>query len=557
MQFDLLNSRETLAPLALPLPRGTTRQLISDGPAGTAQTIAQMQKLVNSGKHDNAIRELCGKILNPVDGERPCKSKDYYCYASKLFSWVRDHILYAYDPVQLEYCEDVKKILSNRIADCDSMDILLCAMFEHIGLPSQFVTIKADPSRPNEWTHVYTRVKIPKVGWVCADPIMPEKWFGWEPPYPNGKKYWPASSDAASDPVDTSPSVQVHGPGQAPQPAFDLGISGLGDLSDLGRGGHGRHHGGGRGRGGWGGGWGYGPGWIGFDEPDIYVLPVVVDGRVPTPDLVEVVPEEDTSVQAQENPALEYSVGMGRMNGLFDDALNSIKGTVAVAAARFLTFNEKAVLLTRIINGDLAKEIAQRRAVANKNSDLAQKYLQTAQRSGNSSAISAANDFVDATRKEQYSINDVLTKYNEVSGIIQSASFGKAIPPKVGMNGMGDLITGLVIGLLAIGSVSLAVISMAGALSVWSVSSAYTETARIKAQANAPAGTAPSGTPPNTTPDFFSHPVDYISQTYTKGSETVVKYALIFGGVYLGWQFLKYSTNIAGEKVRSKILKEA
>ena len=102
-------------------------------------------------------------------------------------------------------------MLKNRIGDCDSQDMLLAAMFESEGFPTQFVTIKADAERPDEYSHVYTRVKIPNYGWVVADPTMPNKYFGWEPEGNYVKKYWPASSDAVDQPVDESPSVSGMG----------------------------------------------------------------------------------------------------------------------------------------------------------------------------------------------------------------------------------------------------------------------------------------------------------------------------------------------------------
>src|SRR6185295_5736270 len=91
---------------------------------------------------------------------------------------------------------------------------------------------------------------IPKVGWVVADPIMPKKWFGWEPPYPDGRRYWAASSDELDQPLDTSDSVPFPMPGNAPENPFE-GVVGMSGLRDLGRG-HRGH--GGRGRR-WGGGW--------------------------------------------------------------------------------------------------------------------------------------------------------------------------------------------------------------------------------------------------------------------------------------------------------------
>lgn len=299
--FDLPNTTETLTPMGAALPFGTTRQIIADGARGTAQTIALMQKLVNTGKRSIKVRKVCG------DAIAPCKSKDYYDYAKKAYEWVRKNIKYAYDPNLVEFLESSDQILSTKIGDCDSMDILLCSMFENLGFQSQFVTIKADVSRPDEFTHVYTRVMVPKVGWINADPIMPDKYFGWEAPFPDGRRYWHASTDELNMPLDTSPSVETN----------DMSSTGPTSFAGIGHGGpnwdgrrvgteglgHGHHHGGGR-RGGYG--YGY-PYWGGGFDDNVYVLPVVIGSS----DAVQVVPGENILMQQLERPQDERQVGVG------------------------------------------------------------------------------------------------------------------------------------------------------------------------------------------------------------------------------------------------------
>ncbi len=76
MQIELFGANtETLSPIALALPSGTERRIISDGVRGTEETIALMQKMVQSYKVNNDIRRLLGKIISS------CKPKDYLDYA--------------------------------------------------------------------------------------------------------------------------------------------------------------------------------------------------------------------------------------------------------------------------------------------------------------------------------------------------------------------------------------------------------------------------------------------------------------------------------------------
>lgn len=403
--FNLPFTSETLPEIYFNLPSGHSRKIISNGEQGTAETIALMQKMVGSYKRNDDIRKLCGNILNPKNGQRPCQSKDYLCYASKFYEWVRDNILYAYDPNSVEYIESPKAVLKNRIGDCDSMDMLLASMFEQIGLESQFVTIKADASRPNEFTHVYTRVKIPKVGWVCADPIMPDKHFGWEPPYPHGKKYWAGSSDATG-PVDTTDSV-----------GGDVS-SDVSSFAGLGAIGHGGHHGG-RGRRG-GGYWGGGPYWGGSFDDNIYVLPVAV----PVTDQYAIA-AEGALPQAMENPAGDRSEGM--------------RGLASMGAVS----NETASnWISRILSGEVARDLKDRRERANKNGDMAYRVLAAAKKTKSAKAISAATNFQNAVRQEQYAINAAVAKYNELREFIGGLTRDAAnIPPTLnGMDGVPQVI---------------------------------------------------------------------------------------------------------------------
>lgn len=217
------------------LPSNHERQFLPDGLAGTEKTIAIMQKLVSDGKRDIQVRELVGKIINgEIEGIPGCKSKDYACYAKSIYLYCRDKIKYVYDPHIVEYVEVPKRILQTKVADCDSICVLMGSMFENAGLEAQFVTIKADPSRRDEFSHVYMRVKVPRVGWIVADATMPTKWFGWEPPGAWEKRFWPGSTDELEYPMDKQPSVPVSASSQLAGRGFSMyGFAGLGATSTM------------------------------------------------------------------------------------------------------------------------------------------------------------------------------------------------------------------------------------------------------------------------------------------------------------------------------------
>jgi len=177
-----------LARMASPLPDKHRREWIAGGTIGTAQTISRMRDLVTQGKRDFRVRDVVGPLL------RNCPKKDYLCYARAIFEFCRDRIQYVFDPSGVELIEAPYRILESGIADCDSIVVLLAAMLENAGFPCEFVTIKADAKRPDEYSHVFLRCKVAKHGWVEMDATM-QKPFGWGPPEYFTRKYWAASND--------------------------------------------------------------------------------------------------------------------------------------------------------------------------------------------------------------------------------------------------------------------------------------------------------------------------------------------------------------------------
>lgn len=170
-----------------------TREWILGGKIGTAQTIRRMRDLVSEGKRDFRVRKVATQLC------QQCRSKDYSCYARSIFEFCRDKIQYVFDPSGVELLESPYKILEAGAADCDSIVMLLAAMLESVGFPCEFVTIKADVKRPDDYSHVFLRCKVTKVGWVDMDATMPNQPFGWGPPASYPRTFWPASNDQAEN----------------------------------------------------------------------------------------------------------------------------------------------------------------------------------------------------------------------------------------------------------------------------------------------------------------------------------------------------------------------
>jgi len=151
---------------------------LTDYPQGgdgfTEYTVEQMQRLVGDAQHDPAIVKAARTVV------APCRSKDYYCEAERIFHWVKDNIRYTRDPHNAEWVQAPDVTLREGHADCDCGAVLLASLFSSIGLASGFEAIRAERNHPDEYSHIYAIVKTPR-GWRAADWTVPESHFGWSP----------------------------------------------------------------------------------------------------------------------------------------------------------------------------------------------------------------------------------------------------------------------------------------------------------------------------------------------------------------------------------------
>lgn len=153
-----------------------------------------MQSFVELNKRNGRMKNFIGQMISD------CPQKDYRCYAEAIYTWVAQRVKYVWDPHNVEMLQDPFFILSqSRVGDCDDMATLMAALYEFIDLPARFVTIKADPNYPNEFSHVYTEVKIPRTGWIGADVTESRRGFGWIPGPQFPRAYWPATRERKAD----------------------------------------------------------------------------------------------------------------------------------------------------------------------------------------------------------------------------------------------------------------------------------------------------------------------------------------------------------------------
>jgi hypothetical protein len=138
---------------------------------------------------DPTIAELAVNILR----SGKVAPRDYRNQAGTLLKWVQDNIYYINEPG--ERLQSPKYTLNRGFGDCDDMAILLCCMYESIGLPWKLVLsgnakgkkvrhIQGEQIIPNvEWAHIYCMVgnqPFHPTQWYFAEPTIRGVPLGWD-----------------------------------------------------------------------------------------------------------------------------------------------------------------------------------------------------------------------------------------------------------------------------------------------------------------------------------------------------------------------------------------
>lgn len=143
---------------------------ISDGPAGAVQTIASMRQLVMEATRDPAqqIRDTALQIIGTAG---------YVGQVRAIQSWVQQHIRYVRDPPSIELVQTPQKTLQWAAGDCDDQAVLVAALLDSVGHPTQFYAVGF---RGGPLEHILTRTKI-GTQWVAVETIKPVT-LGFLPP---------------------------------------------------------------------------------------------------------------------------------------------------------------------------------------------------------------------------------------------------------------------------------------------------------------------------------------------------------------------------------------
>jgi transglutaminase-like putative cysteine protease len=158
---------------------------IPSGWRGTERTVQEMIKLVHPRKRNwDWIQLATAVALQNSPGKNLLRQAD------NIFRYCKAKIAYIKDPYKVEMIEAPYRVLQRRAGDCDSSSVLVGILNEAVGIPAAFKAIKSDPTRPEEFSHVYTMVFIPGRGWLGADISTERSYLGWEPETYWGGQLW-------------------------------------------------------------------------------------------------------------------------------------------------------------------------------------------------------------------------------------------------------------------------------------------------------------------------------------------------------------------------------
>jgi hypothetical protein len=160
------------------------------GDRGVEITVKKLIDLIEEGTRDPVIIKKAREIV------RKAGARNAYERAKAIFNWVKRNIRYVRDPRGLELIRPARKILEDRIGDCDEHVVLSASMYRAVGLPVALVTIST-PLNPTNFSHIYTAVKTGPI-WFPSDTIIPGFKFGDQYPKRVRIKIWKVDSEVPS-----------------------------------------------------------------------------------------------------------------------------------------------------------------------------------------------------------------------------------------------------------------------------------------------------------------------------------------------------------------------
>lgn len=169
------------------------RTSVADGDRGTAQTIPYAKQLIGEGMVNADVRNLAVSYCSGVP------ANDETAEMRAIFDGVLRDFRYIKDPVGTQLLQPAAGVLQTRAGNCATLNlVLLPSLLGSVGYPTRAVTVKSDPDRPNEFSHVYIEALTSEGQWTALDVARSNPVFGREPEVYWARKNWPLTSGGAA-----------------------------------------------------------------------------------------------------------------------------------------------------------------------------------------------------------------------------------------------------------------------------------------------------------------------------------------------------------------------
>lgn len=138
---------------------------IGDGDRGTAQTVAQMCRLIDEGSKDPRVNRTAIQILKSA-GIAPF---DFRGETRAIFNWQARHIRFLRNIAGKQVLRSAIETIDVGAGSCADQTILQGALLKTVGQAVRIVTIAANPEDPEEFTHVYAEAQDEQGNWIALD----------------------------------------------------------------------------------------------------------------------------------------------------------------------------------------------------------------------------------------------------------------------------------------------------------------------------------------------------------------------------------------------------
>jgi hypothetical protein len=174
---------------------------LARGDRGVEQTICIMKCLIDDAVKDPAINVQAIQILRNA-GVANFGVMDRL---AAFYDWISQpaNFLYVPDPIgpfgPKETVRPARTLFQVKGGDCDDYSALLASLLGTVGIRTRLVTIAADRTSPNDFSHIYPEAEAAPGRWIPLDAARPGAQFGVAPPFYFRKRIWSLEDDSYSD----------------------------------------------------------------------------------------------------------------------------------------------------------------------------------------------------------------------------------------------------------------------------------------------------------------------------------------------------------------------